>query len=274
MAPRSRPVAWSISSSLWTSSAAGSAFSGPKQITSGIDRADGRTGIIWPTPGAILYSIYAGGAIKFAATTPDGGDTRDLPLGNMSVLGPSACGDGKRFVFTSLGSDGTLRVYRADVDGSNATAVSPGPVDVLPACSPDGTFAMYVTSSGQAVALNKVSIDGGAPTQINHNGEIFATPAISPDGKSVAVSYTPDVSKPPKIAVVNIATGAIERVYDAADGRGIQSRCGGADQLDEGRARNSLSCGARGRGEFVGAAGGGECGARRRRRNRSPTSAT
>ena len=211
-------VAWSITSSLWTSSAAGSAFSGPKQITSGIERADGRTGIIWPTPGAILYSIYAGGAIKFASTTPDGSDTRDLALGNMSVLGPSACGDGKRFVFTSLGSDGSLRVYRADVDGSNPKAISPGPIDVLPACSPDGTFVVYLVSSGQAVTLEKVSIDGGTATPITHGGETFATPAISPDGKSVAGSYVPDVSKPPKIAVLNIATGAIEHVYDAADG--------------------------------------------------------
>ena len=211
-------VAWSITSSLWTSSAAGTAFSGPKQITSGIERADGRTGVVWPTPGAILYSIYAGGSIKFASTTPDGGDARDLPLGNMSVLGPSACGDGKRFVFTSLGSDGSLRVYRADVDGSNATAISPGPIDVLPACSPDGTFVVYLVSSGQAVTLEKVSIDGGAATAITHGGEIFATPAISPDGKSVAGSYTPDVAKPSKIAVLNIATGAIEHVYDVPDG--------------------------------------------------------
>ncbi len=211
-------VAWSITSSLWTSSAAGSAFSGPKQITSGIDRADGRTGIIWPTPGAILYSIYAGGAIKFASTTPDGSDTRDLALGNMSVLGPSACGDGKRFVFASLSSDGSLRVYRADVDGSNPTAISPGPIDVLPACSPDGTFVAYVASSGQTVTLEKVSIDGGAATPITHGTEIFTTPAISPDGKSVAGSYVTDVSKPAKLAVMNLATGAIEHVYDAADG--------------------------------------------------------
>jgi Tol biopolymer transport system component len=211
-------VAWSITSSLWTSSAAGTAFSGPKQITSGIDRADGRTGIIWPTPGAILYSIYAGGAIKFASTTPDGSDTRDLALGNMSVLGPSACGDGKRFVFTSLGDDGSLKIYRADVDGSNAKAISAGPINVLPACSPDGTFMLYLVSSGQTVTLEKVIIDGGPSTQISKTGDIIATPAISPDGKTAAVTYTPDVSKPPKVAVMNLATGAIEHMYDAPDG--------------------------------------------------------
>jgi serine/threonine protein kinase/Tol biopolymer transport system component len=211
-------VAWSITSSLWTSSAAGTAFSGPKQITSGIERADGRTGIIWPTPGAILYSIYAGGAIKFASTTPDGSDTRDLALGNMSVLGPSACGDGKRFVFTSLGDDGSLKIYRADVDGSNAKAISPGPINVLPACSPDGTFVVYLVSSGQAVSLWRASIDGGSATQISKTGDVVATPAISPDGKSVAVTYTPDVSKPAKVAVMNLATGAIEHAYDAPDG--------------------------------------------------------
>jgi len=136
----------------------------------------------------------------------------------MSVLGPSACGDGKRFVFTSLGDDGPLKIYRADVDGSNAKAITPGPINVLPACSPDGTFVLYLTSSGQAVSLNKVSIDGGASTQISKTGDIVATPAISPDGKTVAVTYTPDVSKPAKVAVMNLATGAFEHVYDAAEG--------------------------------------------------------
>jgi Tol biopolymer transport system component len=136
----------------------------------------------------------------------------------MSVLGPSACGDGKRFVFTSLGDDGSLKIYRADVDGSNAKALTAGPINILPACSPDGTFVVYLVSSGQAVSLWKMNIDGGGATQISKTGDIVATPAISPDGKSVAVTYTPDVTKPPKVAVMNLATGAIEHVYDAPDG--------------------------------------------------------
>src|SRR5262249_10268230 len=148
----------------------------------------------------------------------DGSDSRDLPLGNMSVLGPSACGDGKRFVFASLESNGSIRIYRADVDGSNVKAITGGPINGLPACSPDGALVVDVASSGQAVALWRASIDGGAATQISKTGDIVATPAISPDGKTVAITYTPDVSKPPKVAVMNLATGAMEHAYDAPDG--------------------------------------------------------
>jgi eukaryotic-like serine/threonine-protein kinase len=204
-------VAWSITSSLWVSGA-GSALSAPTQITSGIERADGEAGMIWPTPDQILYSVYASGALRFALTSPDGSDSRDISLGGRAVLGPAACGDGKRFVFASLGDDASLRVYRADVDGSNVTAISPGPVNATPTCSPDGSFVVYVSASGQSLSLMKVGIDGGPATTVTHD-VIMANPTISPDGSRLAVSYTQDVSKPPSLAVVNLSTGAIEHVY-------------------------------------------------------------
>ena len=34
-------------------------------------------------------------------------------------------------------------IFRADLDGSDAKAISPGPIDMLPACSPDGSFVVY-----------------------------------------------------------------------------------------------------------------------------------
>jgi eukaryotic-like serine/threonine-protein kinase len=133
-----------------------------------------------------------------------------------SILGPSACGDGKHFVFMSLQKDQSVRIFRADTDGSNAIAISPGPLNASPSCSPDGQFVVYVVANGQALSLAKVSIDGGTPTVFSH--ALMSNPAISPDGQSVAVAYTVDVSKPPKLAVVGIASGDIQHVYDMPEG--------------------------------------------------------
>ncbi|MGC1383135.1 MAG: protein kinase, partial [Candidatus Acidiferrales bacterium] len=210
-------VQWSIASSLYVgASGSGSAFSAPKQITSGIERADGEAGIIWPSADQILYTYYTGGALRFAATSPDGSNVHDISLGQSTVLAPSACGDGKHFVFMTLGTGTTVRIYRADMDGGNVTAITPGPLNVSPSCSPDGQFVVFITAVGQNTSLSKVGIDGGAVSTVSH--ELMQFPAISPDGTSVAVAYTNDVSKPAKVAVVGLASGEIQHIFDAPDG--------------------------------------------------------
>jgi serine/threonine protein kinase/Tol biopolymer transport system component len=210
-------VQWSIASSLWVAaSGTGSAFSAPKQITSGIERADGEAGMIWPTADQIMYSYYAGGTLRFASTAPDGSNVRDISVGQGSILAPSLCGDGKHFVFMTFGTGSTVQIYRADMDGGNVKAITPGPLNVSPSCSPDGQFVAFITAVGQNTSLSKVGIDGGAVTAVSH--ELMQMPAISPDGTSVAVAYTADVSKPAKIAVVGLASGEIQHTYDAPDG--------------------------------------------------------
>jgi serine/threonine protein kinase/Tol biopolymer transport system component len=210
-------VQWSIASSLWVAaSGTGSAFSAPKQITSGIERADGEAGMIWPTADQIMYSYYAGGTLRFASTAPDGSNVRDISVGQGSILAPSLCGDGKHFVFMTFGTGSTVQIYRADMDGGNVKAITPGPLNVSPSCSPDGQFVAFITAVGQNTSLSKVGIDGGAVTAVSH--ELMQMPAISPDGTSVAVAYTADVSKPAKIAVVGLASGEIRHTYDAPDG--------------------------------------------------------
>jgi Tol biopolymer transport system component len=215
-------VAWSITSSLWVAGGgAGTAFSAPKQITSGIGRADGESGVIWPVADQILYSMYEGGTLRFASTSPDGSNVREIPANGGSIIGPSACGDGKHFVYMNLQKDQSVRIYRADLDGSNAVAITPGPLDTMPSCSPDGKFVVYVVANGQALSLAKVGIDGGAPTVFSH--VLMTNPVISPDGQSVAVGYVPDVSKPPKLAIVGIASGDIQHVYDMPNGTTVSA---------------------------------------------------
>jgi hypothetical protein len=108
--------------------------------------------------------------------------------------------------------EGGSAIWRADIDGTNVTLLSKDKLDVQPSCSPDGKFVVYVDVSNIINRLMKVSIEGGTPSEISKVE--LQSPAISPDGNSVAVAYTPDLSKPPKLAVVGLNGGEIRSTYD------------------------------------------------------------
>jgi serine/threonine protein kinase len=203
----------SLTGNLWVAGFGSSAsFSPPRQITSGISRADGITGIVWTPDGHLIYTYYTSGTIQLASAAPDGTNVRDIAQGVASPGWLSGCGDGKHFVFTMGRSKDRNAVWRADIDGSNLTALSGDQLGVQPNCSPDGKFVVFVDVSGEATRLMKVGIEGGAPTLISKAEEF--SPAISPDGASVAVLYLPDPTKRERLAVVGLTGGEIRNVYD------------------------------------------------------------
>ncbi|HXN71330.1 MAG TPA: protein kinase [Candidatus Acidoferrales bacterium] len=198
---------------LWITNFGSSAsLSAPRQVTSGISRADGITGIIWTPGDKIIYGYYTSGALRLASAALDGTNIHDILPGTESPGWLSVCGDGRHFVFGTRGSGGNSSVWRADIDGTNVALLSNGKRDVQPSCSPDGKFVVYVDVSNNVYRLMKVGIEGGTPAEITKLE--VQSPVISPDGNSVAVAYTPDLSKPPKLAVVGLSGGEIRSTYD------------------------------------------------------------
>lgn len=187
-------------------------FSAPRQITSGINRADGITGLTWAASDKIIYTYYSSGALRLASVAPDETRVRDISPGVGSPVWLSACGDGQHFVFgMSRGSEGAS-IWRADLDGGNVKQLTTDKLDVQPSCSPDGKFVVFVDAAGNATRLMKIGVEGGTPVEVS-KAEV-QRPAISPDGGSVAVSYTPGPGKPPKLAVVGLEDGEIRSTYD------------------------------------------------------------
>ncbi len=202
-----------LTGNLWVAGFGSSAsFSPPREITSGISRADGISGIIWTPDGKITYSYYTSGSIQLASASLDGSDVHDIAPGVFSPSWLSGCGDGKHFVFTMGRGKESSAIWRADADGSNLTQLSSTGIAIHPDCSPDGKFVVYVSVSGNAVRLMKIGIDGGAATEIS-KAQAFS-PAISPDGASAAVLYQPDPAKRPNLAVVGLAGGEVRNVYN------------------------------------------------------------
>ena len=189
-----------------------SALSAPKQVTSGIARADGLAGLAWPAPDTVLYTYYASGLMKIATAAPDGGNARDLALGSDVPLFPATCGDGKHFVLSMSQSGRGISVWRADLDGSNLKQLSTGLLDMWPSCSPDGKTVYYSDISADQPRMMKVSAEGGAPTSLSSESLRFS--AVSPDGRFLASLYLAGAGKPAQIAVVDAQSGEIRAAYD------------------------------------------------------------
>jgi len=204
-------VQLTLNGAIWVMNMGGAeGFSSPHQITSGIGRADGLLGVSWRAPNTILFGYYNFGAMRLASVAPDGTNLHDIPLNGMSAVVPAACGDGKHFAFIGGDASSGFAVSVADIDGGNPKRLTwaGNPLDGIPDCSPDGKFAVYTDEGG----LMRVSTDGGTPTRITK--ELVGQPQISPDETSVAGFISPDATKPPKIAIVDLQSGEIRNMYD------------------------------------------------------------
>lgn len=202
-----------LTGNLWTANLGSSAtFSPPKQVTSGISRADGISGIVWMPGDKIIYTYYTSGAVRMASMSPDGSDVRDIAAATSAFGWPSACGDGEHFVYEGVKEKGGFIIWRGDLDGGNLKQISPDTLSLEPSCSHDGKFVVYVDESGKIPQLMKVGIDGGTPSAVAKGD--FSQPVISPDDATVAAIYVPEPGKPAKLAVVGLDGGEIRSVYD------------------------------------------------------------
>ena len=205
-------VQLSFAGTLWVANLGSAAsFSPPRQITTGFGRADGLTGVTWAAPDQIIYGYYTSGAIHLASVSADGAKTHDIESGAGSGLWVSACGDSQHIIFNLGRADG-VTIWRSDLDGGNLKQLTPGPRDEMPACSPDGKTVYFLDGTKEHWPLMKVSTDGGTPAQASNVLDL-ANPVFSPDGTSLAMSYVPDFTQPPKLAIVAVDTGEIRTVY-------------------------------------------------------------
>src|SRR6202041_964734 len=151
----------------------------------------------WPAADKILYEYYNSGSIRLATVAPDGADSRDVTLPATEVFSPTSCGaDGQYFVYGSRNTSGGISIWRANLDGSNPKQLDSDSYGDLPSCTPDGKTVVYLNAS-DTPALLRVSIHGGAPTQIVKG--IFTSPRVSPRQKTIAGHLVPDLRRAPRL---------------------------------------------------------------------------
>ncbi|MGH9727586.1 MAG: protein kinase domain-containing protein [Candidatus Acidiferrales bacterium] len=203
------------SSALWTMPGAVSklAKASPRQILSDMEGAPGLLGAAWTPKGEIIYGYYVSGQVGLARISADG-NSRELNTGSNFSLGPSACGNSNYFVFTT-----TAGLAGADDDGGNikqltshgASHGAPQGGDVFPACSPDGKTVFFDRLDNGQSRLWRIGIDGQNARQVADKS--YMTPAISPDGRRLAVLDYADGPKT-QLIVLDAATGTVQSTYE------------------------------------------------------------
>lgn len=167
----------------------------------------GKADVAWMPEGEILFAPSDSNEGGIWVMGADGGARRRISDKGQF---PAACGDG-RVVFR-LGR----QLWIADRDGSNRRLLFRDAGDSHHDCASDSDWIAYTTAEpGKRSTLWRISTAGGDPRELS--SAFVRSPAISPDGLSVAAFYSPPGSSSQtsvnQVAVIPATGGPPARTY-------------------------------------------------------------
>jgi len=133
----------------------------------------------WTTDGRIMVTVSG----RIFVLQPDGSGETPLHTSG-SAFAPTACGDGRSFVYSGYNGK-EIHIVRAELNGSHDSEITSGRTDWLPACSPDGSWVAYFSHDSGSWALMRISAAGGTPATLYPANALTNTPSISGDGKLI-----------------------------------------------------------------------------------------
>jgi Tol biopolymer transport system component len=211
------------SSDLWVASAAN--LDEARQVTSG----EQYPAVSWTADGRLL-TRGSGSVVTIGA---DGGSPTRVPLREVPIFLPSACGNGRYLVY--MARKGTASdLWRVDAaDGANPVQLTQVGSVVRPECSPDGKWVAYGVSSPDTFqSAWRVSIDGGSPSKLAENLDRPRLP-ISPDSKMVAIrQWGKKPASPSVLLAVSADTGKVLHSFEAPAGMQVFGWSGDGRALD------------------------------------------
>jgi len=180
-----------------------------RQITSGGSKLDGFYGIAWTPDGHITYTSSASGTYDLWIMQSDGAGQKQLTSAMQGSIYhtnnyQSVSADGRYIFFTADRVTGVPHIWRMNTDGSNLKQLTNGSGEIFGQATPDGQSVIYTEFAKSS--LSKVSIDGGEATQLAEKCD--GRPAISPDGKLIAVRYQPGPNSASRIAIIPSSGGS------------------------------------------------------------------
>jgi Tol biopolymer transport system component len=180
---------------------------GPRHI---VDAASRYARFTLLPEGRVVYEEQAGGDRRLMLS--DGKTSTALTTSGRSYAG-AVCPDKRTILYTSQTS-GVPMLARMAVDGSGAAQIGPAMVQPEIACSADSKWAIYAAPGASKWSiLWKVQIGESAAVPLTTKPS--ESPALSPDGRMVAVFYVDERSethqRPPDIAIVPFNGGAIQQ---------------------------------------------------------------
>ena len=177
----------------------------PREISPNTGPPQGYLGAAWTAKGNVLYGYYSSGQVGMGRINPSSGESEDVSGSLAAGVGPSACGNSGSLVFMTKQG-----LMHANDDGGNLTQLTSNRDDIFPACSPDDKTVFFDRSANGQTRLWRVGTDGKNATQFADKG--YIEPAISPDGKRVAVidwADTPHL----ELIILDASSGAVRSSY-------------------------------------------------------------
>lgn len=164
-------------------------------------------GFDWTPDGKIVFSTNAGGNRDLWMMEADGTNPHQLTNDNFVNYAPVVTPDGRYIVYVSEKA-GKSNIWRMNIDGSNPARLTNGDNDLTPTVTPDSRWILY-----QNTSIQKISIDGGEPTQITSRN--IGMVQVSPDGKFISVKYLTDQKLTKyRLAILPITGGEPVKIFD------------------------------------------------------------
>jgi Tol biopolymer transport system component len=164
--------------SVWTASAPGIRRTEPERIAL---PAGSYNDPVWAADGRIVYAAQS----NLWLTSANGLDRKPLFGERVNASEPAVSADGRTVVFV-LRRQGSMNLWRSNLDGSGLRQVTTGERDRHPALSPDGKWVAYAAVVQGQWGIWKMPLDGvGPPVELVDSYAGF--PAISPDSRFLAL---------------------------------------------------------------------------------------
>ncbi len=176
-----------------------------------IDNHAHRLGLVWSPTGKIIYGSYASGNADLWQMNADGSQQQQLTTEAHLDLAPAASTDGRHITFVS-NREGGFGIWRMDAEGMNVLRLTKGQADHLPTFTPDGTTVFYTAAIHEQPTVWKIPATGGEPVQFTPYPAF--SPAVSPDGKWVALFIAMPKALLHKLAILPITGGEPVKIFE------------------------------------------------------------
>jgi eukaryotic-like serine/threonine-protein kinase len=177
----------------------------PREISQNSGPSQGYLGAAWTPNGDIIYGYFISGQVGMGKINASTGESENVSASMAEGIGPSSCGNTEYVVFMTKQG-----LMRADDGGGDLTQLTSHHDDIFPACSPDGKTVFYDHAANGQTRLWRVGADGKNAAQVADKS--YIEPAISPDGKRVAVIDWAD-NPHLELYILDTSSGAVQSNY-------------------------------------------------------------
>jgi Tol biopolymer transport system component len=173
---------------------------------------DGADSVQWLPDGRLVYSSTAAGQPS-AMVAERGKPPRALTTKDDFPTWIEVSPDGRYIVFANPIGD-AQHIFRVDVESGERMQLTHGANnDSVPLYTPDGDWMVFTRLEQGKAAIWKVPAEGGEATRVTGEG-FFAGMSMAPDGKTLLTEHLDPETNRPRVALVRVADGGVEKVFD------------------------------------------------------------